>query len=78
MSAWRADLCQRPALADGNDVSNLDTERRRAVCCYVLVPLLVTIVFRDVVEAAKAKLTMGLPEVSLSDSFHPDLLRDSA
>jgi len=45
---------QRPALTDGNLVTLLDTESWRNVCRDVLVALLVTLVFRDIVQVVAA------------------------
>jgi len=47
-------LAERPALADGDLVTLLDTESRRDVCGEVLVPLLVAGVLGDEVEVLAA------------------------
>ena len=44
-------LAERPALTDSDDISLFHTERRRAVRRDVLMSLLVTVVFGDVVQA---------------------------
>lgn len=48
---YRTHLRQRSALANGDDVANFHTESWRAVGGDVLVPLLVPVVFWNVVEA---------------------------
>lgn len=51
---WTYSLAQRPALSNSNLITLLHTESRRDVRSQVLVPLLVTCVFRDEVKVFAA------------------------